>query len=61
MNLNSKAFYFMLMSIVTCLFFTNSCSLDDADIVRAPAPEDLIIKEKEKEEKPRVQEKTKIL
>ena len=41
----------MLMSIVTCLFFTNSCSLDDADIVRAPAPEDLIIKrERERRE-----------
>ena len=51
MNLNSKAFYFMLTSIVTCLVFTNSCSLDNADIVKAPAPEDLVMKrERERRE-----------
>ena len=51
MNLNSKTFYFMLISIVTCLVFTNSCSLEDAEIVRAPVPEDLIMKrERERRE-----------
>ena len=44
MYLNIRAFLYIVLSIMACLIFTNSCSLEDADIVRAPIPEDLVMK-----------------
>ena len=46
-----KNLFFIIFATLVCLFFTNSCSLDDAEIVRAPPPEDLVIKrERERRE-----------
>ena len=46
-----KNLFFIIIATLVCLFFTNSCSLDDAEIVRAPPPEDLVIKrERERRE-----------
>ena len=46
-----KNLFFMIFATLVCLLFTNSCSLDDAEIVRAPPPEDLVIKrERERRE-----------
>ena len=43
--------FFIVFSTLACLFFTNSCSLEDAEIVRAPPSEDLVIKrERERRE-----------
>ena len=39
-----KSLFFIVFAMLACLFFTNSCSLDVAEIVRAPPPEDLVIK-----------------
>ena len=51
MYLNIRAFLYIVLSIMTCLIFVNGCSLEDADIVRAPIPEDLVIKrERERRE-----------
>ena len=44
MYLNIRAFLYIVLSIMVCLIFVNGCSLEDADIVRAPIPEDLVIK-----------------
>ena len=46
-----KNLSFIVFAILTCLIFTNNCSLEDAEIVRAPPPEDLLIKrERERRE-----------
>ena len=52
MAINSKAFIFVLIATFLSITFTSSCSfLDDADVVRAPIPEDLVIKrERERRE-----------
>ena len=43
--------FFVVFTIFASLILTNSCSLEDADIVRAPPPEDLVIKrERERRE-----------
>ncbi|MBH87740.1 MAG: hypothetical protein CMJ12_01115 [Pelagibacterales bacterium] len=46
-----KNLFFVCFAALACLIFTNSCSLEDAEIVRAPPPEDLVIKrERERRE-----------
>lgn len=52
MAINIKAFIFVLIATFLSITFISSCSfLDDADIVRAPAPEDLVLKrERERRE-----------
>lgn len=40
MGFNSKNTYFILATLLLCLFHTTGCSLDDAEIVRAPPNED---------------------
>ena len=51
MYLNIRAFLYIVISLMACIIFTNGCSLEDADIVRAPIPEDLVIKrERERRE-----------
>ena len=51
MYLNIRAFLYIVLSIMACLIFANGCSLEDADIVRAPIPEDLVMKrERERRE-----------
>ena len=43
MGFNSKTTYFILATLLLSLFHTTGCSLDDADIVRAPPNEDIVI------------------
>ena len=44
--------FIIIIFILSTLVFLNTCSLDDAEIVRAPAPEDLVIKrERERRER----------
>ena len=52
MAFNIKAFIFVLIATFISITFISSCSfLDDADVVRAPVPEDLVIKrERERRE-----------
>ena len=52
MAINIKAFIFVLIATFLSITFISSCSfLDDADVVRAPIPEDLVIKrERERRE-----------
>ena len=46
-----KNLFSIIFTVSACLAFTNSCSFDDAEIVRAPPPEDLLIKrERERRE-----------
>ena len=52
MVFNIKAFIFVLIAMSISITFISSCSfLDDADVVRAPVPEDLVLKrERERRE-----------
>jgi len=51
MTLNIKTFIFIVLTTFVSIAFISSCSLEDADIVRAPAPEDLVMKrERERKE-----------
>jgi hypothetical protein len=52
MAVNIKAFIFVLIAMSINITFISSCSfLDDADVVRAPIPEDLVLKrERERRE-----------
>ena len=44
--------FFIIIFTLSTLFFFNTCSLDDAEIVRAPPPEDIVIKrERERRER----------
>ena len=44
--------FIIIIFILSTLVFLNTCSLDNAEIVRAPAPEDLVIKrERERRER----------
>ena len=44
--------FIIIIFIISTLVFLNTCSLDDAEIVRAPPPEDLVIKrERERRER----------
>ena len=44
--------FIIIIFILSTLVFLNTCSLDDAEIVRAPIPEDLVIKrERERRER----------
>ena len=44
--------FIIIIFILPTLFFLNTCSLDDAEIVRAPPPEDIVIKrERERRER----------
>ena len=44
--------FFIIIFTLSTLFFLNTCSLDDAEIVRAPPPEDIVIKrERERRER----------
>ena len=44
--------FIIIIFILSTLVFLNTCSLDDAEIVRAPPPEDLVIKrERERRER----------
>ena len=46
-----KKLFFIVFCNTVLFVFTNSCSLEDAEIVRAPPPEDLVIKrERERRE-----------
>ena len=45
-------YFIIIIFILSTLVFLNTCSLDNAEIVRAPAPEDLVIKrERERRER----------
>ena len=45
-------YFIIIIFTLSTLFFLNTCSLDDAEIVRAPIPEDLVIKrERERRER----------
>ena len=51
MGFNSKTTYFILATLLLSLFHTTGCSLDDAEIVRAPPNEDpQIMRERERRE-----------
>ena len=51
MNFNIKTFIFIILTTFLSITFISSCSFDDADVVRAPIPEDLIMKrERERRE-----------
>ena len=51
MTFNIKTFIFIAITTFLSITFISSCSLEDADIVRAPAPEDLVLKrERERKE-----------
>ena len=49
--------FIIIIFIISTLFFLNTCSLDDAEIVRAPIPEDRVIK-RERERRERAGETT---
>ena len=51
MTFNIKTLIFIILTTFLSITFISSCSFDDADVVRAPAPEDLIMKrERERRE-----------
>ena len=51
MTFNIKAFLFIIVTTFLSIAFISSCSLDDADVVMAPIPEDLVLKrERERRE-----------
>ena len=51
MTFNIKTLIFIILTTFLSITFISSCSFDDTDIVRAPVPEDLIMKrERERRE-----------
>ena len=51
MNFKIRTILFIIITIFLNAFLITGCSLDDAEVVRAPAPEDLVLKrERERKE-----------